>query len=90
MRWKGEFLIPNVKVGEQMVPKGHHPLPPKNNPLALAVADLRTSWFRHLSVSNLCFYPHLIAHAFWKLISVPFWTSIAGKMIQDESWLIMV
>lgn len=27
MRWKGEFLIPNVKVGEQMVPKGPAPLP---------------------------------------------------------------
>lgn len=32
----------------------------------------------------------LPAHAFRKFISVPFWTSSAGKMIQNESWLIAV
>lgn len=62
----------------------------KNNLFALAVADLGTSWFRHVSVSILCFYPYLTAHAFWKLASVPFWTSISGKITHDESWLIMV
>lgn len=67
-----------------MVPDGS---PPENQSLSISCCRSQDILIQACFGFQSVLLP---AHAFRKFISVPFWTSSAGKMIQNESWLIKV